>query len=299
MNERTIPIAGAFDLTDQAFTPPGLPEWVTSPVPAWVRPYIGKNGTPPPWNNADKPFGSKTGGVDRYLANHFIWYRPETADFLYREYTPLAVDYRAGTLPAYEKAAACHTAGCGTDTEKATVLLTQALPEIMPHPTIPPTGPWVPGNRNLDDEALLACGSGWCNEQARIFIRLCQVCNIPARLIHLFGRQHTAAEFFADGRWALADVSYFFVVPDSDGRLLSVAQCHDHGAGQSCYSEAYDRRIQALLAMSDAELFPGQPAEVAAKFRREAGEVTPRHLVKADMLFGVINVPLPPAPGTA
>jgi hypothetical protein len=42
----------------------------------------------------------------------------------------------------------------------------------------------VDGNRNLDDEALLASGCGWRNEQARVFIRLCQVNGIPARMLH-------------------------------------------------------------------------------------------------------------------
>jgi len=111
-------------------------------------------------------------------------------------------------------------------------LLTRAMPALLRHPGIPPLGRPVPPDRNLDDEALLESGSGWCNEQARVFIRLCQVMGIPARMIHLFGQNHTIAEFYAEDRWIMADTSYFFAVPGKDGTWLSAAACHDRGEGQ-------------------------------------------------------------------
>ena len=65
---------------------------------------------------------------------------------------------------------------------------------------------------------LLKSGAGWCNEQAHVFVRLCQVADIPAHMVFLFYADnrsgHVVAEFHADGRWAMADTSWLCVFPD-------------------------------------------------------------------------------------
>lgn len=284
--------SAAVDLNGPEYNPPDCPAWAKEEKPAWVRPFMGYNGTPAQFRPAKKIFGSPVLGIDRYQANQFIYYRPETAAYLEKEYTPLQVNYKTGTLPAYEKIAAAHTAGLKTDTEKAVALLTRAMPAVFRHPAMPPLGVPAKPDRNLEDEALLASGSGWCNEQARVFIRLCQVLGIQARMIHLFGQSHTIAEFYADGRWVMADASNFFVAPGRDGFLLSAVQCHDRGEGQRAYAEAKQKRIGELLKMTDAELGFKDPA-AAAKFRgRNAGDIVAA-LAVSDVGFGVMNVPLP------
>jgi hypothetical protein len=221
------------DLSAPQFTPPDLPSWVFVPVPDWVKPFQGVNGAPERYHPGKIGYYSEgTTGIDRYQANHFVWYLPETADFLYKEYTPVPLVYTPGTLPTYEVAAARYTKDCKTDTERGVALLLKGLPDIMRHPTVPPLVPFVRADRNFTDEQLLESRSGWCSEQARVFIRLCQVSGIQARMIHLFGQHHTTAEFYADGGWAFADVSYLFVAPGSDGKMISVAKCHDRAAGQ-------------------------------------------------------------------
>jgi transglutaminase-like putative cysteine protease len=150
----------------------------------------------------------------------------------------------------------------------------------------------VPTDRGLDDEALLASGCGWCNEQARAFVRLCQICGMPGRVIHLWGQNHTIAEFYADGRWALADGTYQFVVPGKDGKLLSVAQCHDGAEGQRAYAQAKYRRVQQMLAMSDAEL-GFTKADEAAKWRESMAPLSVEELAGRKVGFGAVNYPLP------
>jgi hypothetical protein len=286
----------AYDLSGPEYNPPDCPAWARETLPAWTASYVGKNGAPDGYRANPKPFGSSTRGLDRYQANQFIWYRPETAAYLYRDYTPLTVGYVPGTLPTFEKVAAQYTAGCATDTEKAVALLCKAMPAVLRHPTMPPCGPPVKADRNLDDEELLKTGGGWCNEQARVFIRLCQVSGIPARMIHIFGQDHTIAEFYADGRWALADASNFFVVPGADGKLLSTADCHDRGTGQRSYALAKGQRMKELAALPDAELNLGTP-EQAARFREKALNFDAEALAVNDKLaFGIINYPLPPRP---
>ncbi len=107
----------------------------------------------------------------------------------------------------------------------------------------------VPANRGLDDEALLASGSAWCNEQGRIFTRMCQVAGIPSRLIFLFfgnGKNgHTIAEAYVDGRWVMADASWMVIFRDEAGQPMSAAECHDP-ANRKLIVDTYRRRCEAL-----------------------------------------------------
>jgi transglutaminase-like putative cysteine protease len=284
--------ADLVDLNGPEFNPTNCPAWAKETKPAWVMPYVGYNGTPARWRTEKKMLGVPTKGIDRYQANQSIFYSAKTAAYLERDYTPLTVGYKPGTLPTYEAVAARYTAGCTTEVEKGVALLTRAMPAVFRHPGMPPLGPPVKPDRNLEDEALLATGCGWCNEQARVFIRLCQVSGIPARMIHLFGQSHTVAEFYAGGGWIFADASLFMVAPGKGGKLLSTAQCHDRGAGQRAYAEARKKRTQELLKMTDEEL-GFKDAAAAARYRAAAGKLDVEELAVRDIDFGVMNCPLP------
>ncbi len=283
------------DLDTPERNPSNCPAWARVEVPRWVKPYQGVNGAPERFRSKKGYYGGPCEGIDRYQANHFVWYTPETAAFLYKEYTPVEVDYRKGTLPGYEALAAKHTAACKTETEKGLALLTRAMPEACRHPGMPPLGPATPPNRNLDDEALLASGCGWCNEQARVFIRLCQVSGLQARMIHLFGQNHTITEFHADGQWVQADASNFFAAAGKDGRLLSAAECHDGGVNQRHYAEAKVKRMRELCSWTFAAL--GFPDEASAQSWRDAiSKLQVDELAVRPINFGVMNCPLPPPP---
>jgi hypothetical protein len=119
---------------------------------------------------------------------------------------------------------------------------------------------------------------------------------IPARLVHLFYSDrttgHTVAEFYADGRWAMADATWLCVFPDVNGRLLSAEQCHDGGEGQRCAGKALYRRTRELLSMSDAELNLPRTTDTA-EWRRKQEAHTARSLADRLWRFAVINYPLP------
>jgi transglutaminase-like putative cysteine protease len=161
------------------------PAWAQETVPERVRPYLGRFGLPEPYPQQKTPLGGDTAGVDLWQANHFVGYHKETAEYLYKTYSPTAIAYRKGSLPGYERLVAQYTAGCKSDREKALALLKRAMPKAILHPSIPPYGPMCPPDRAAGDEELLKSGQGWCNEQARVFVRLCQVAGIPARMIFL------------------------------------------------------------------------------------------------------------------
>jgi hypothetical protein len=285
------------------------PAWAQVTVPDRMTPYLGKAGMPEPFHSLKDPIGKEVTGLDLYQANHFVTYRQETAEFLYRDYTALRVDYRPGTLPAFERMAAGITRNLSSDRDKALALL-KAVPEKVLHPGIPPLGPACPKDRGLDDGALLGSGQAWCNEQARVFVRLCQVSGIPARLIFLFFKPapngHVVAEFYADGRWCMADASWGCVFPDAEGRLMSAAECHH--AGKLLAGQAYYRRFQEILQYSDERLVGGKfppDSDEAGRARRVAGSAegtrkdlrlqTARAMADQIWVFGVINYPLPPS----
>jgi hypothetical protein len=269
----------------------GVPEYAKETLPDWVEPFVGRKGLPAPWNQTPAILAEGVAGLDRWQANRFIVYRPETAKFLYAEYTPLKVNYRKGTCPLIEKTAEECTRNAKTDTEKAVAMLTQVFGTRLKHPTVVPKGPNVPANRDATDDQLLASGCGWCNEQARVFVRLCQSCNIPARIIHLFYADdktgHTVAEFYADGRWVMADASYVCVFPGKDGRLMSAVQCHEK-ENLPLIAEVYSKRLEVIAQMPDEQL---GSAEDAADFR--ANRPTHAAYIASLKTFAMINHPLP------
>jgi hypothetical protein len=287
--------------------PADCPAWVKEPTPEWAAPYLGKLGIPDPWPAYEGPLAMNCAGIDRWQANHFIGYNQKTAPHLYGDYTPLRVRYEKGALPRCEALVEKYTKGLTSDREKALALLTRAMPGHCLHPTIPPLGGPCAADRNLGDDGLLAAGTAWCNEQARVFVSLCRVAGIPARMIFLFYADrksgHVIAEFYADGRWSMADSSWGCVFPAADGHLLSAAECHADEAGRALAAEAYRARIREVFRMPDETLagkdVPGGPSDpkrreaLAARVKslREQFD-TPAYCSQL-WAFGVLNHPAP------
>ena len=290
-----------WDLSEAEYDPPDTPGWARVSVPDNIKPYKGKNGLPqwhPIYQRPGSTCGGAVAGIDRYQANHYVVYRDETAEFIYNEYTPLDAGYIPGTLPGYERVVEQYTDASMSETEKALALLKDALPDVSRHPGAPPLfgGPVAP-DRALMDEELLSSGGAWCNEQARVYIRLCQVAGLQGRLVHLGGQSHTTAEVHADGQWILVDVSFHFVARDENGRLLSAAECHDRGPGQRAWAEAKKARYRQIAEMPD-EWLNVQDAEHGERVRqtyrdRGSQERLEALAVSDEVFFSVINNPLP------
>ena len=285
------------------------PAWAQETVPDWVKPHIGRGGLPDSLP-AQFKLGGDTVGIDMWQANHFIGYNQATAHYLYGKYSPTTVTYRKGTFPTCEKIVAEYTLGCKTDREKALALVNRAMSEVTVHPSIPPYGPLVRPDRGADEETLLKSGDLWCNEQARLFVRLCQVAGIPARVIFLFlseGKDgHVIAEFYADHHWCMADASFGCAFPDATGRLMSAADCHKDQGSKLQAGRGYMERIKVMLTWPDEKLVGAQyadisdPAERAKKIAAGAKGAregllkrTPEQMGYWFWAFGVMNYPLP------
>jgi hypothetical protein len=269
---------------------PNVPAWAKESLPEWLTPYLGRRGATPAWSAIDAPMGRKVAGIDFWQANHFINHRPETAQYLYSVYTPTTLHYKPGTFPLIESKVA-HLRGKPPTIALAVEVLTTILPAIVKHPTVPPCGPHVLPNRALDDDALVASGVAWCNEQSRVFVRLCQCLGIPARMIFLFfgdGKTgHVSSEFYAENRWVHADPSWFCVFPGPNGIPMSAAECHTP-QGKPLVAAVLAKRLKALDAMTDMEL--GVDVQPNARKSLVEWQGNLSNLLES---FGVLNHPLP------
>lgn len=286
--------------------PPDCPAYVKEPTPPWAAPFLGRFGIPDPWPKDTGPLALNCAGIDRWQANHFIGYNEKTAGPLYDGYTPLQVPpCPPGRFPRCRQVVAKYTAGLSSDLEKALALLTRAMPENCLHPTIPPLGGPCPADRNLDEDGLLASGTAWCNEQARVFTRLCQLAGIPARLVFLTYADaksgHVVSEFYAGGRWCMADSSWAIVFPAEDGRLMSAAECHADARGRALAGQAYQKRIAEVFRLPDETLAgrdvppgPGREKALAARAAALRGAFHKPAPYYGDLwAFGILNNPLP------
>lgn len=161
------------------------------------------------------------GSVDRVLMERMIRLCPETAPYLYTEYTPTQVRYEKGSRPEIERYVGAAISGCRSDEERleGLVTFTSSLGEAA--------------HQDLDamrvggtEEEIIARGSDWCADVARVGCVLCQVAGFPARLVYLADTQraysgHVIIEVFRWGAWGAADPATAVVYRHPDGRPAS------------------------------------------------------------------------------
>ena len=139
-------------------------------------------------------------GIDRTQTHSMIRLCDETESLLYGpDFSPTKIRYRTGSRPKLEAIA-----------NKLSVPPMVWVRDNVRHPNF--AGVDLPPDRAMTEEQLIDSGLGWCNEQCRVFIALCAVMEIPARLCFLFHANgktgHTATEIYASGKWAMFDVTF-------------------------------------------------------------------------------------------
>lgn len=95
------------------------------------------------------------------------------------------------------------------------------------------------------EEMLIAKGTDWCAEVARVFCALAQALKIPTRIVYTFSDTdgHILNESFVEGQWLLVD-STSNLVYCQEGQsysALDVARCREEGKFGSVFGqyEAY------------------------------------------------------------
>ena len=205
---------------------------ITVPERRDLTPFIAK-GFPFDWDRelAETPVR----GIDRQQAQSLVRVCAFTAEFIYGpDFSPRQVRYRRGARPVLEKIAGqMHGA----------VDALRWVYENIAHPHI--VG-GVPADRALTEEDISASGRGWCNEQARVFVALCEVQEIPARLCFLFHAYqpcgHVAAEAWNGKKWEFFDPTFHVRLPNTEAREITPGpRTEAHLAYQPALTEYYRR----------------------------------------------------------
>lgn len=144
------------------------------------------------------------GSIDRRLLRSMIGLDARSAPFLYHGYTPTTSPYRAGTRPALERLAGRLVRGRSPEaTVRAIAGESRQVAERAP--------------KDLKDlrfggteEEIVARGSDWCTDLARVDCALFQVLGVPARLVYLADtgaayRGHAVCEAYRQRRWGAID----------------------------------------------------------------------------------------------
>lgn len=155
--------------------------------------------------------------VDFQLRQRQVILCPQTAEFLYTQFTPTKVRYQKGTRPALEKVVSQVTKGCQNDRQKVLALMRfcrdiykkregKAFPEYIYGGT---------------EEQLIDKGEEFCECLGRLMVALCEVAGMPGRIVmHNIGG-HIASEIHVDGNWAYIDPRAGIYFIKSDGSFAS------------------------------------------------------------------------------
>jgi hypothetical protein len=157
----------------------------------------------------------ESGKVDcEHFIDEQLYLTPETAEYIYSDYTPLELKYERGSRPKLDETVDMLTMPEMSEFEKFLWLarFVRDLPDKRNWEPVEFTGG--------TEEELIEKGVQMCNEQARLMVVLCQVAGLPARYVghHIGG--HGVTEVYIDGKWAYYDIrgKFFF---DAEEKLAS------------------------------------------------------------------------------
>ena len=217
--------------------------------------YRGCAGLPTDMEAWKKAIPYRPGEIDyEQPANRMIRLTPETAEYLYTEYTPLETHYEPDTRPKCERHVAM--AVCNAKTERDRAL---ALMEWACHKVACPRGM----SRELavhggTEEGFLERGYGVCNEVSRVFVTLCQVARIPARMTFHWTEDsqfgHSAAEAYFDGKWTLCDTEINVSGVSVEGLQANCREMMTERSVREAFDRYVTRDMLKVLGMTDAKL---------------------------------------------
>jgi hypothetical protein len=144
-------------------------------------------------------FYGEAGGVDVEVIDDQITLNAKTAGYLYSDYTPRELRYVAGSRPLLERIVREHVRDGMTGRQKALALMRR----VRDNQDTGLATPWLFYGGN--EEELLKRGAIMCNEVSRLYVCLCQIAGLPARLhsSHISG--HMMTEVLMDGKWGWLD----------------------------------------------------------------------------------------------
>jgi transglutaminase-like putative cysteine protease len=169
------------------------------------------------------------GSGDRVLLERMVRLCGETADYLYRDYTPTSVTCPDGVSPELAGCVEAATAAC-SDAEEKVVGIARFTSGLGRHATDDLDAIRVGGT----EEEIISRGSWWCTDVARVGCAMCQIAGVPARMVYLADTEaaywgHAIIEAWRAGRWGAVDAARNVVFRDEQGRPASTWQLmNDH-----------------------------------------------------------------------
>ncbi len=107
------------------------------------------------------------------------------------------------------------------------------------------------------EEMIIAKGSDWCHEIARLFCACTQVCGIPSRIVYTYGEEdgHVIAEVFTGEKWLLVD-PLLNIIYHKNNVLYSCIDIYENNEIVNKFSGGYycDPKFFKYLAISDYKL---------------------------------------------
>lgn len=161
------------------------------------------------------------GSVDRVLMERMVRICPETASYLYRDYTSLAITYTMSRRPELERHLRSIGADRGSTEEKLKAIvgfcgsLTETASDSAEDLLFGGT-----------EEKIIQRGSDWCTDLARVACVLAQVAGLPSRIVFLADTKsaysgHAIVEIHRSRAWGAVDPTYTIVYQRSDGMPVS------------------------------------------------------------------------------
>lgn len=189
-----------------------------------VRPYQGLSQFGPAYRYMLERDSHAPGSVDQVLQQRMVRLAPQTALYLYDGFSATEVAYQRGTRPFLERRIGEVTVGCMTQAQRVGAIARFCA------------GLAKEANADLDhmvlggtEEEIMARGSDWCTDVARVGCVLCQLAGIPARIVNLFDTGaaysgHVIIEAYRGGAWGAVDTSTSVIYRHEDG---TPATCWD------------------------------------------------------------------------
>lgn len=195
------------------------------------------------------------GSVDRVLVEQMVRLCPETARYLYEEYTPLDLRYVRGSRPELEAYVAA--AASGRTQEEIVEGIARFTARLSKKVETESLDEMRVGGM---EEEIVRRGSDWCTDVARVACVLCQVAGLPARIVCLCDTEqaysgHVMIEAHRDGRWGAVDSSTAVIyrypngTPASTWDLMgnpSLVESHSRGRS-TLYTQPGQFRHAALV----------------------------------------------------
>ncbi len=195
------------------------------------------------------------GSVDRVLQENMIRLCPETADYLYREYTPIKNLYRKGFRPELECYVQKAIVGCESDEERI-----EGIARFTSHLKEKVSDDLETMRFGGTEEEIIQRGSDWCADVARVGCALCQVAGFPARLVILIDTEkaysgHVIIEVHRAGVWGAVDPEMNVIYRHRRGRPASIWELMNdpdlierHWRGESTLYTTFDQFRGAAIS---------------------------------------------------